>query len=513
MTWMDASAAVVVAVEALTVLFLLGMALYQLELILRYRRTRGPDPEPPDVFAKDALPHVTVQLPVYNEGIVAGRCLRSAADLDYPTDRLEIQFLDDSDDGVTSELALRTIEAVRRARPGLVVRYLRRPDRSDFKAGALRHGTAVGRGELLAVFDADFVIPRDFLMRTVHHFRDARTGAVQARWTYLNRDDSLFHRLQATKLDAHQMFEQVARARSDRAVIFHGTAGIWRRSALEEAGGWNCVSEVEDVEVSVRAALQGTRIVYLDHLRVPSELPGTVDAFLRQQMRWKRGWIRVVRHYTRRILRSRAPLRLRLDLLQRIQLSWGPAGALVMTLGALPFFLAVEHLGLTLPGIALYGSTLLVSLASRHLEEKTLREDPRVPAPPPSHRVLGWMPWGYLLGLGTSWALTQATFQGFRSQRIWEVTPKSGTSPGSAGHRGAAPGRLPGYAVGTLAVGASGVVLLTLSVATGHLLAGLFYVMLAVGCGWIGLSVLRDRAHGPGPAPVACPAPGRRLRP
>lgn len=507
--WLDVSAAAFFALETLCVTFLLAMALYQAELIVRYRRRRGPDPAPERSFARDALPRVTVQLPVYNEGILAERCLRTAAALDYPVDRLEIQFLDDSDDGATTEIALRAIEGLRRGRPGLAIEYLRRPSREGFKAGALRHGTARARGELFAIFDADFVIPKDFLTRTVHYFTDPAVGAVQARWDYLNRNDSRFHRLQATKLDAHQMFEQVARHRSGRPAIFHGTAGIWRGEALEEAGGWNCVTEVEDVEVSIRSALAGRRIVYLDHLRVPSELPGTVDAFLRQQMRWKRGWTRVVRHYTGTILRSRAPLRLRFDLLQRIHLSWGPAGALLMALGALPFFLAAQRLALTPIAVALYGATLVVSLASRHLEERTLREDPELAQAPAVHPLLRWLPWGYLLGLGTSWALTQATVQGFGKRQVWEVTPKSATTAGSAGHRvGVRPGRPPGYVVGTLAVGLAAVVLTGLSVAAGHHLAGLFYVMLSAGCGWIGLSLVGDlRAARPREAPAAALRP------
>lgn len=499
---LDGLAAAFLVLEGACVLFLLAMALYQLELILRYRRARGPDPEPSGRFDQDALPHVTVQLPVYNEGLLAERCLHAAAELDHPTDRLEIQLLDDSDDGRTSEIARRAIEAIRRRRPGLAVDYVPRRDRTGFKAGALALGTARARGELLAIFDADFVVPKDFLARTVHYFTDPSIGAVQARWGYLNRNESFFTRLQATKLDAHQMFEQTARARSDRPPIFHGTAGIWRAKALEDAGGWHCLTEVEDVEISIRSALAGWRMAYLDHLRVPSELPGTVNAFLRQQMRWKRGWTRVVRHYTGRILRSRAPLRLRLDLLQRVHLTWGPAGAFFMTVGALPFFLAAERLGLMLPALALYAATLVVSLVTRHLEEKTLREDPQVAPQPSTPLLMRWVPWGYLLNLGTCWALTQATFEGFGRTQIWEVTPKSATTADSAGHQvGVRPGRLPGYVLGTLATGLAGVVLMGLSLATGHHLAVVFYALLVAGCGWIGLSLVGDlraawrRAH------------------
>jgi cellulose synthase/poly-beta-1,6-N-acetylglucosamine synthase-like glycosyltransferase len=483
MTWLWI--AVFASVGACTAI-LLVMALYQLVLMVQYRRSRGPDPEPAKRFSPGDLPSVTVQLPVYNEGPLAAQCLRFATELDYPKDKLQLQFLDDSTDGITTRIALEAIGKSRLERPELDIQYIRREDRSGFKAGALRLGTSQASGELLAIFDADFLIPPDFLHRTVHFFTDPGVAAVQGRWSFIDRHRSTFSRLQANKLDSHQMFEQTARARWGRPPIFHGTAGVWRATALEEAGGWNCITEVEDVEISIRSAVTGRRIVYLDHLRVPSELPETVIVFLRQQMRWKRGWTRVALHYTGFIARSGLPKRVRLDLLQRIHLSWGPALALVMVLGVLPFFIAADRLGLKWLGVALYTASLALSLAARHLEEKTLREDPLRTEPPPAHPLMRVMPLGYLMGLGTAWALTQATFEGFRPGQIWEVTPKSGTTPGSEGHQPSGSGRVPGYVVGTLATGALGTVLAILSVVAGHYLAALFYLMLAVGCGWIG---------------------------
>lgn len=476
--------------------FLLAMSLYQLVLMLQYRRRRGPDPEPAERFPPGDPPPVTVQLPVYNEGVLAERCLRLASELDYPADRLQVQFLDDSTDGVTTRIALDAIERLRRERPDLDFQYVRRVDRAGFKAGALRLGTSRASGDLLAIFDADFLIPRDFLRRTVDFFTDPGVAAVQGRWSYVDRDRSTFTRLQANKLDAHQMFEQTARARWGLPPIFHGTAGVWRATALAEAGGWNCISEVEDVEISIRSAVTGRRIVYLDHLRVPSELPETVIAFLRQQMRWKRGWVRVALHYTGLIARSGLPKRVRLDLLQRVHLSWGPAGALVMTLGVLPFFMAADRFGLRWLGVALYTASLALSLAARYLEERTLREDPMRTEPPPAHPLLRVVPLGYLMGLGTAWALTQATVEGFRPGQVWEVTPKSGTTAGSEGHQASTSGRMPAYVVGTLGTGALSVVLAVVSWTFGYYLAALFYLMLAGGCGWIGGASLRSLRPG-----------------
>lgn len=473
------------------IVYLLGMAAYNLFLVFVYRAHRGPDPAPATRFGDADLPRVTVQLPVYNEGVLADRCLRLAAALDYPPDRLEIQYLDDSDDGITSALANSAIEALRRQHPEIEFNLYARRDRKDFKAGALKLGTERASGEFLAIFDADFVIPPDFLRRTIHYFTDPGVGAVQARWDYLNEGKSLFTRLQANKLDAHQMFEQTARERLGLPAIFHGTAGVWRGRALAEAGGWNCISEVEDVEITIRATLAGWRIIYLDHFRLHSELPETVNGFLRQQMRWKRGWTRVTAHYTYRILGADAPWRTKLDLLIRIHLTWGPIGALVMILAVLPYFSIAEKYGYSILATALYTAGLAVSLATRHFEQKTLSEDPLARAPLRLPRMISYLPLNYLLfSMGTLWALNQATFEGFFRKPVWEVTPKSGTTENSAGHAAASRhGGLPVYAIGTLALGAAGAALTILSLWFGNILAAVFYAMLAIGSAYVGFDV------------------------
>lgn len=473
--------------------YLLAMAAYNLFLVFSYRARRGPDRAPTARFSEADLPRVTVQLPVYNEGMLADRCLRLAAALDYPPAKLEIQYLDDSDDGVTSTLARNAIEDLRRQHPAIDFNLYARHDRMDFKAGALRLGTERASGEFLAIFDADFMIPADFLRRTIHYFTDPGVGAVQARWDYLNEGRSLFTRLQANKLDSHQMFEQTARERLGLPAIFHGTAGIWRGGALADAGGWNCISEVEDVEITIRATLAGWRIVYLDHFRLFSELPETVNGFLRQQMRWKRGWTRVTAGYTGRILGANAPWRTKLDLLLRIHLTWGPIGALVMILAVLPYFSIAEKYGHASLATALYTAGLGLSLATRHFEQKTLSEDPLARAPLRLPRIVSYLPLNYLLfSMGTLWALNQATFEGFFRKPVWEVTPKSGTTENSAGHHAASRrGGLPAYAIGTLALGAVGAGLTMLSIWFGNFLAAIFYAMLAIGSGFVGINVVK----------------------
>ena len=247
----------------LVVLALYG--LHRLVLVALWARARGRDEEPPQPAE---LPRITVQLPVYNELYVAERLIDAACELDYPPELLEIQVLDDSTDETR-----RVVEAAveRHRRRGVDVVQLHRTDREGYKAGALAAGLAEAKGELLAVFDADFVPPRDFLRRTVPHFEDGDVGMVQARWDHLNRHYSLLTRIQAILLDGHFALEHVARATTGRFFNFNGTAGIWRREAIETSGGWSQETLTEDLDLSYRAQLAGWRFRFLPDLAVPAE--------------------------------------------------------------------------------------------------------------------------------------------------------------------------------------------------------------------------------------------------
>ncbi len=473
------AAACLLAFQLPIVGFLLANESYRVCLMRTYRRLRGPDPPPERRFPREELPRVTIQLPVRNEGEMFERCLRSAAAVDHPDDRLQIQVLDDSDDGVTTELIGRVLEELRLEHPRRDFQCLRRDSREGFKAGALRRGVDQASGEFFAIFDADFTVPKDFLARTIHYFTDPEVAVVQARWAFLNRNESLLTRLQAAKLDAHQMFEQTARFRSGRRVAFHGTAGIWRASALEEAGGWKCATEVEDIELSIRSFARRHRVMYLDHLRVPSELPTSIHDYLTQQMRWKRGYTRLALLYNSAIARAPAPLRERLDMLQRIHLVWGPALALLMTLCVLPVFAAAGRLGLTAPIACLYLTTLVVSLVGRILETRTLTEDPRHDPADLLPLPLRLLPLNHVLAMGTSWALTQATAEGFGARRYWEVTHKRGAT---ASPRGV---RIPLALRGTVVVAVASTALAVVAVLGSHALAVVFYALLALGSAWV----------------------------
>jgi len=253
---------------------------------------------------------VTVQLPVFNELYVVTRLLDAVAALDYPRERLEIQVLDDSTDGTADSVADRVSQL---ASAGLAVQHLRRPDRNGFKAGALEAGLRVARGELICVFDADFVPTSDFLLRAVPHLTDPAVGMVQARWSHLNRGRSLLTRIQAIFLDAHFAIEHAARNQAGRYFNFNGTAGVWRRAAIEDAGGWQHDTLTEDLDLSYRAQLAGWRFVYLNDLEAPAELPESVVAFKSQQRRWTRGAVQTARKLLPRIWRAPVPVATKLE--------------------------------------------------------------------------------------------------------------------------------------------------------------------------------------------------------
>ncbi len=283
-------------------LFIYGINFFYLTCLVWWKRGRRADPPP---MTASAWPRVTVQLPIYNELYVAERLIEAAARLDYPRPLLEIQVLDDS----TDETAALVRGAVERLRAqGLNIAHLHRAHRDGFKAGALGAGLARAHGEFLAIFDADFIPPRDFLKRTLPHFQDARIAFVQTRWGYINRDYSLLTHLQSLAIDAHFVVEQFARARSGYWFNFNGTAGVWRRAALEEAGGWTADTLTEDLDVSYRAFLRGWRAVYLRDVVVPGELPVSFSAYRRQQHRWARGSMEVARKLLPQVWRASIPL-------------------------------------------------------------------------------------------------------------------------------------------------------------------------------------------------------------
>jgi cellulose synthase/poly-beta-1,6-N-acetylglucosamine synthase-like glycosyltransferase len=284
-----------------SVLCLFGLHRAHLVLTaLRYRRAMRAMAR--TVESEDGeLPFVTVQLPMFNEATVAARLIEATGRLDYPRDRFEIQVLDDSTDE-TRAIAEAAVAELRRR--GVDAVYLRRPDRVGYKAGALDFGLRSARGELVAIFDADFVPQAGFLRAVVGNFRDPRVAVVQTRWHHMNRDLNLLTSVQALMLDGHHMVENRVRSAAGYLWNFSGTGGVWRRAAIDDAGGWQHDTITEDLDLSYRAQLRGWRFIYRGDVLTPSELPEDMSAFRAQQYRWAKGTVQTARKTLRQIVRS-----------------------------------------------------------------------------------------------------------------------------------------------------------------------------------------------------------------
>ncbi|HVB28316.1 MAG TPA: cellulose synthase family protein, partial [Terriglobia bacterium] len=290
----------------LSILSIYGVHRYCLTYF--YLKNRGKKPKPEKTFEK--LPRITVQLPVYNERYVVERLIEAAVNLDYPRELLEIQLLDDSTDD-TRLLCSQLVSQY--ASAGYPIRYLHRENRLGFKAGALAEGLEQSTGEMVAVFDADFVPPPPILKQMVHYFADPKVGMVQGRWTWINRDYSALTEVEAIMLDGHFVVEHGGRSSSGRFFNFNGTAGMWRRAAIDDAGGWEHDTLTEDTDLSYRAQLKGWKFIYDPDIVCPSELPVEMNSFKTQQARWAKGLIQVGKKILPVVWRSDQPLYIKLE--------------------------------------------------------------------------------------------------------------------------------------------------------------------------------------------------------
>jgi cellulose synthase/poly-beta-1,6-N-acetylglucosamine synthase-like glycosyltransferase len=298
--------------------------------LVRLSRQGGERPFPRGEFER--LPRVTVQLPVYNERFVVRRLLQAVGELDYPSDRLEIQLLDDSDDD-TTDIAAGEVRRLRER--GVDIHHLRRETREGYKAGALAYGTKLARGEFLLILDADFVPRPNLLRETLPFLADSGVGMVQVRWDHLNRNHSLLSRIQAISLDGHFLVDHEARARNGLFFNFNGTAGIWRKSCIEDAGGWHHDTLTEDLDLSWRAQLAGWRFVFLRDVTCPADLPVDMKAFKGQQFRWVKGSVQVAKKLLPRVWNSRLSLARKLE--ASIHLTQNFAYLLVLILSVVLF--------------------------------------------------------------------------------------------------------------------------------------------------------------------------------
>jgi cellulose synthase/poly-beta-1,6-N-acetylglucosamine synthase-like glycosyltransferase len=288
---------------------------YRIKQVIDFWRYKSFVPTPSDHFAEAELPTITVQLPLFNELYVVDRLLKAVTAIDYPREKLEIQVLDDSTDET-----VRVAEAVvaKYATQGFDIHYIHRADRTGFKAGALENGNKFAKGELLAIFDADFVPKPDCLRKLVDFFTDPMVGCAQMRWSHINGNYNLLTRLQTIMLDGHFVVEQTTRNRTGGFFNFNGTAGIWRRRAIEMSGGWQHDTLTEDTDLSFRAQLMGWKFVYLLDEEAPAEIPVEINAFKAQQRRWAKGVMQVGIKLYPRIWLAPLPFRVKLEMFFRL---------------------------------------------------------------------------------------------------------------------------------------------------------------------------------------------------
>jgi cellulose synthase/poly-beta-1,6-N-acetylglucosamine synthase-like glycosyltransferase len=289
------------------ILAIYGMHRYTI-VYLYFKHRAAYQPDPPRHF--EELPRVTIQLPMFNEQFVVERLIDAICAIDYPKDKLEIQVLDDSTDE-TVQVASAIVERYKAL--GHPIEYIHRTNRHGFKAGALDEGLKVSKGEFVAIFDADFVPPTDWLMKVIHHFAEPQIGMVQTRWTHLNRDYSLLTQIEAILLDAHFILEHGARYRSDDFFNFNGTAGMWRKQAIYDGGGWQHDTLTEDTDLSYRSQIAGWKFKYLPAVECPAELPIEMSAFKTQQARWAKGLIQTSIKVLPQIFRSDVPRRIKVE--------------------------------------------------------------------------------------------------------------------------------------------------------------------------------------------------------
>ena len=329
----------VIGVYLLTLTILAVYGFHRGQLVYLYWKHRKRAPAPAGKF--DELPVVTVQLPMFNELYVAERLIESVANLDYPKDKLEIQVLDDSTDE-TMEIAKAKVEEL--VERGYRAVYMHRTDRTGYKAGALEEGVAVAAGDFLLVFDADFVPTSTIITHLVHPLTHEKVGMVQARWGHLNRDYSMLTRVQSMMLDGHFVIEHIARNRSGRFFNFNGTAGMWRKQTILDAGGWQHDTLTEDMDLSFRAQLAGWRFVYVPDALAPAEIPCEMNSFKTQQFRWAKGSAQTAKKLLPIVLRAKLPLHVKIEALFHLTNNFAYVFLILLALLQLPNMLLRESL-------------------------------------------------------------------------------------------------------------------------------------------------------------------------
>lgn len=321
----------------LAMLFILFYSFAQAHLLYHFFQFKKNPNISLEPAAKD-LPKVTVQLPIYNEMYVVERLIDAVSKFRYPSDKIEIQILDDSTDE-TSQIIKRKLKEF----PDVNFKYIHRIDRKGFKAGALREGMEVAEGEFIAIFDADFVPDPDFLMKTIGHFQDEKVGMVQTRWTHLNEEYSVLTRLQAFALDAHFMVEQMGRNGQHAFINFNGTGGIWRKSCILDAGNWHDDTLTEDLDLSYRAQQKGWKFIYRPDIKSPAELPPVMSAIKSQQFRWTKGGAECAVKHLGNVLSKKLPFKTKLHATAHLLNAVIFIAVLLVSLSSIPIWWAFHQ--------------------------------------------------------------------------------------------------------------------------------------------------------------------------
>jgi len=402
----------------LSILAIYGWHRYYIVYLYMKNRANVPDQTIPPL-ASEALPRVTIQLPIYNEMYVADRLIDAVCEMDYPRELLEIQVLDDSTDETTdiAELAVR-----RHAARGFDISYLHRVDRTGYKAGALEAGLKVAKGAFIAIFDADFIPPKDFLQQTLPHFTEPKIGMVQARWGHINQDYSLLTKIQAILLDAHFVLEHGGRNRAHCFFNFNGTAGVWRREAIDSAGGWQHDTLTEDLDLSYRAQLLGWKFKFLPHVVSPAEVPVEMNSFKSQQHRWAKGSIQTCMKLLPRILRSNQPLGVKAEAFFHLSANFNYLLMSVLSVLVFPAMWVRYNMGWTemlLIDVPLFAAATLSVCNFYMVSQRELY---------PNWRArLKYLPFLMSIGIGLSVNNTRAVLEAlFRKESEFARTPKYG---------------------------------------------------------------------------------------
>jgi cellulose synthase/poly-beta-1,6-N-acetylglucosamine synthase-like glycosyltransferase len=397
-------------------LIVIGLALYGLHnlfttLLFIGTKTKSGQKQP--VTSIKEWPYVTIQLPIFNEKYTVERLLRAITQLDYPFDRLQIQVLDDSTDD-TAHIVSHLVEEYRSS--GINIEWIHRNNRKGYKAGALGEGLDSATGEFIGIFDADFVPNPDWLRETIPFFQDRELGCLQTRWGHTNRNYNLLTKAEALAIDGHFVVEQTVRSGNNFFLNFNGTAGLWRRSCIEDAGGWQWDTMTEDLDLSYRAQMRGWKIRYRPEVVVPGELPSEVESFKKQQSRWARGSFQVVRKILPNLIKQTdLPWYVRLVGILHLTGYIVHPLALSLLLFALPVGLLEPNAFEALPisALACFGPPLLYFTANTSLKM-------------PLRERLKMLPLLVIVGFGISLSTSIGVFEGLGGKKPggWAVTPK-----------------------------------------------------------------------------------------